>query len=196
MLIGISSFSTNQHGITTRICMGCAQYCCCVLIHIDGGKLYHCTLKSTLNPIINKLCVIFAGLMHSSALNLTFYKKYMLLFFFLEMLRVLTLNNKVFNRLNKHFSASYKFVIHLHSFLTCIYVFASSSSFDGLFNRNLRHSFVPRWNYLIFQLQFFIVYFVAGLKKLDRDWLTGYSMNRLSTHWIFQPFTSVFYTLK
>ena len=36
--------------------------------------------------------------------------------------------------------------------------------------------------------QFFLVYFIAGLKKLDLDWVTGYSMNELSRHWVFFPF--------
>ncbi|CAG5134217.1 unnamed protein product [Candidula unifasciata] len=33
----------------------------------------------------------------------------------------------------------------------------------------------------------FIVYFIAGLKKLDMDWVSGYSMQSLSKHWVFSP---------
>ncbi len=37
--------------------------------------------------------------------------------------------------------------------------------------------------------QFFLLYFVAGLKKLDLDWVSGYSMNELSRRsWVFSPF--------
>jgi vitamin K-dependent gamma-carboxylase len=37
-------------------------------------------------------------------------------------------------------------------------------------------------------LQIFIVYFIAGVKKLDADWVGGYSMEHLSRHWLFSPF--------
>lgn len=37
-------------------------------------------------------------------------------------------------------------------------------------------------------LQIFIVYFIAGVKKLDADWVGGYSMENLSRHWLFSPF--------
>lgn len=36
--------------------------------------------------------------------------------------------------------------------------------------------------------QIFIVYFIAGLKKLDADWVGGYSMSSLARHWLFSPF--------
>ncbi|XP_025898542.1 vitamin K-dependent gamma-carboxylase, partial [Nothoprocta perdicaria] len=39
--------------------------------------------------------------------------------------------------------------------------------------------------------QIFIVYFIAGLKKLDADWVGGYSMGSLSRHWLFAPFKLV-----
>lgn len=32
------------------------------------------------------------------------------------------------------------------------------------------------------------MYFYAGLKKLDLDWMTGYSMTGLSRQWVFDPF--------
>ena len=62
-------------------------------------------------------------------------------------------------------------------------------SIDGLLNPRIRNAAVPLWNYTVFRSQFFLVYFIAGLKKLDMDWVQGYSMNRLSYHWIFSPFT-------
>lgn len=34
----------------------------------------------------------------------------------------------------------------------------------------------------------FIVYFIAGVKKLDADWVEGYSMSYLAHHWLFDPF--------
>lgn len=38
--------------------------------------------------------------------------------------------------------------------------------------------------------QVFIVYFIAGLKKLDADWVEGFSMGSLARHWLFAPFRS------
>lgn len=49
---------------------------------------------------------------------------------------------------------------------------------------------VPVWNYSILRFQTFILYFMAGLKKVDADWLSGYSMRNLSDHWVFSPFRS------
>ncbi|XP_073952043.1 gamma-glutamyl carboxylase isoform X2 [Choristoneura fumiferana] len=48
---------------------------------------------------------------------------------------------------------------------------------------------VPYWNYFLLKYQFFILYFVAGLKKGTSEWLTGYSVPNLSAHWVFTPFT-------
>lgn len=42
----------------------------------------------------------------------------------------------------------------------------------------------------IFQ-KIFIVYFIAGIKKLDADWVEGYSMSYLAHHWLFDPFKYV-----
>uniref|UniRef100_A0A182NJA4 Iron-sulfur clusters transporter ABCB7, mitochondrial n=1 Tax=Anopheles dirus TaxID=7168 RepID=A0A182NJA4_9DIPT len=50
---------------------------------------------------------------------------------------------------------------------------------------------VPFWNYFILKFQFFVLYFVAGLKKLSREWLSGYAMTNLSYHWVFAPFRAV-----
>ncbi|EAA10830.4 AGAP006363-PA [Anopheles gambiae str. PEST] len=50
---------------------------------------------------------------------------------------------------------------------------------------------VPFWNYFILKFQFFVLYFVAGLKKLCREWLSGYAMTNLSYHWVFFPFRAV-----
>nr|AAK97782.1 vitamin K-dependent gamma-glutamyl carboxylase [Conus textile] len=62
-------------------------------------------------------------------------------------------------------------------------------SMDGLFNAKVRNTDVPLWNYTLLRTQVFLVYFLAGLKKLDMDWIAGYSMGRLSDHWVFYPFT-------
>ncbi|XP_076642244.1 gamma-glutamyl carboxylase [Halictus rubicundus] len=47
---------------------------------------------------------------------------------------------------------------------------------------------VPLWNYFVLRFQFFALYFIAGLKKSSTEWLSGYAMTNLSTHWVFAPF--------
>ncbi|XP_068130975.1 vitamin K-dependent gamma-carboxylase [Hyperolius riggenbachi] len=61
-------------------------------------------------------------------------------------------------------------------------------SIDGLFSPRKRNAHVPLWNYTVLRAQIFIVYFIAGIKKLDADWVEGYSMGTLSRHWLFDPF--------
>ncbi|XP_069773792.1 vitamin K-dependent gamma-carboxylase [Narcine bancroftii] len=61
-------------------------------------------------------------------------------------------------------------------------------SVDGLRNPKKRNAHVPLWNYTLLRTQIFIVYFIAGVKKLDADWVEGYSMNQLAGHWLFNPF--------
>ncbi|XP_068277679.1 vitamin K-dependent gamma-carboxylase [Nyctibius grandis] len=64
-------------------------------------------------------------------------------------------------------------------------------SLDGLFRPQKRNAHVPLWNYALLRAQIFIVYFIAGLKKLDADWVGGYSMGSLARHWLFAPFRLV-----
>ncbi|KAM9455679.1 vitamin K-dependent gamma-carboxylase [Clarias gariepinus] len=61
-------------------------------------------------------------------------------------------------------------------------------SIDGLLNPKKRNAHVPLWNYTLLRMQIFIVYFIAGVKKLDADWVEGYSMKYLAHHWLFDPF--------
>ncbi|KAF7236674.1 Vitamin K-dependent gamma-carboxylase [Varanus komodoensis] len=64
-------------------------------------------------------------------------------------------------------------------------------SIDGLWNPQKRNAHVPLWNYTVLRMQIFIVYFIAGIKKLDADWVEGYSMGPLARHWLFGPFRLV-----
>jgi vitamin K-dependent gamma-carboxylase len=61
-------------------------------------------------------------------------------------------------------------------------------SVDGLVNKSIRNTHVPLWNYTLLRSQVFFVYFIAGLKKIDFDWISGYSMIDLASHWVFDPF--------
>ncbi|KAG7282608.1 hypothetical protein CRUP_018727 [Coryphaenoides rupestris] len=64
-------------------------------------------------------------------------------------------------------------------------------SIDGLRKPMKRNAHVPLWNYTLLRVQIFIVYFIAGIKKLDADWVEGYSMSYLAHHWLFEPFTMI-----
>ncbi|XP_024253392.1 vitamin K-dependent gamma-carboxylase isoform X1 [Oncorhynchus tshawytscha] len=64
-------------------------------------------------------------------------------------------------------------------------------SIDGLRNPKKKNSQVPLWNYTLLRFQIFIVYFIAGIKKLDADWVEGYSMSYLAHHWLFDPFRMI-----
>lgn len=89
-------------------------------------------------------------------------------------------------------------------------------SVDGWRRPSIRNAHVPLWNYTVLRTQvcitttissqshvflnsddtnlcftscqIFIVYFIAGVKKLDADWVEGYSMGYLAHHWLFDPF--------
>uniref|UniRef100_A0A6Q2YCR2 Vitamin K-dependent gamma-carboxylase n=1 Tax=Esox lucius TaxID=8010 RepID=A0A6Q2YCR2_ESOLU len=64
-------------------------------------------------------------------------------------------------------------------------------SIDGLRSPKKRNAQVPLWNYTLLRSQIFIVYFIAGIKKLDADWVEGYSMSYLAHHWLFDPFRMI-----
>ena len=74
----------------------------------------------------------------------------------------------------------------LNSVVLLHYVFFRS--LDILLGKVKRNSPIPLWNYFILRFQIFVLYFFAGLKKLDKEWLDGHSMRNLGNHWIFDPF--------
>ena len=59
---------------------------------------------------------------------------------------------------------------------------------DSTFSISGRNQPIPLWNYYIIRFQIFLLYFYAGLKKTEADWLLGYSMGKLSRKWVFDPF--------
>uniref|UniRef100_F6ZL08 HTTM-like domain-containing protein n=2 Tax=Ciona intestinalis TaxID=7719 RepID=F6ZL08_CIOIN len=79
---------------------------------------------------------------------------------------------------------------YLYGLLAFLFLISDAhryASIDGLLRKSLQNTHVPQWNYVLFRFQIFLVYFYAGLKKTDLDWLSGYSMGRLSRHWVFDP---------
>ncbi|KFM70776.1 Vitamin K-dependent gamma-carboxylase, partial [Stegodyphus mimosarum] len=57
-------------------------------------------------------------------------------------------------------------------------------SLDGRRDQRIRNTHVPLWNYALLRGQIFLVYFIAGLKKTNLDWIGGYSMEKLGQHWV------------
>ena len=78
--------------------------------------------------------------------------------------------------LDKAYYLNHFYLIGLLSFLLCLIPAQHTASLDRwLFFRN--HSpAVPRWCVLLLRAQVFIVYFYAGLAKLNPDWLHGEPM--------------------
>ncbi|XP_049299327.1 vitamin K-dependent gamma-carboxylase [Anopheles funestus] len=82
---------------------------------------------------------------------------------------------------------------YLYGLLGTIFLFTDANrcwSIDALQTASEEQT-VPFWNYFILKFQFFVLYFVAGLKKLCREWLSGYAMTNLSYHWVFFPFRAL-----
>ncbi|XP_041478309.1 vitamin K-dependent gamma-carboxylase-like [Lytechinus variegatus] len=80
---------------------------------------------------------------------------------------------------------------YLYGLISFQLIFMDANRFwsvDALLNPKIRNANIPLWNIAIIRFQIFVVYFYAGLKKLDADWIGGYSMEYLSKHWIFEPF--------
>ncbi|KAK3909923.1 Vitamin K-dependent gamma-carboxylase [Frankliniella fusca] len=102
------------------------------------------------------------------------------------------------------FAVPYWFVLLLdksrwnnHSYLfgICALLLSRSSAHHYLSVDAWLHSWrdrpVPLWNYGALRLQFFLLYFLAGVKKLDAEWLGGFPMRHLNNHWVFEPFKLV-----
>ncbi|XP_001655674.2 vitamin K-dependent gamma-carboxylase [Aedes aegypti] len=80
---------------------------------------------------------------------------------------------------------------YLYGLLGTIFMFTDAQkcfSLDACRNNDPQSKTVPFWNYFILKYQFFILYFLAGLKKMCPEWLSGYAMTNLSYHWVFLPF--------
>lgn len=65
------------------------------------------------------------------------------------------------------------YFISLLSFLMIFLPANSSFSFDALKHKSVRHQFIPKWTLDSIKLLLGIVYFYAGLAKLNSDWLVN-----------------------
>nr|CAH0104565.1 unnamed protein product [Daphnia galeata] len=80
---------------------------------------------------------------------------------------------------------------YLYGLLSILLLFSSANhycSIDAWINPNIRNKPVPNWNYILVKVQIFLLYFYAGVKKMDPEWLGGYSMKNLGSHRVFTPF--------
>ncbi|GAB6018826.1 hypothetical protein CHUAL_000487 [Chamberlinius hualienensis] len=83
---------------------------------------------------------------------------------------------------------------YLFGLLGILFLFVDAhhyKSLDTIYRHKIRNAHVPLWNYALLRFQIFVVYFIAGIKKTDLDWLSGYSQHYLAQHWIFTPFKFV-----
>ncbi|KAJ3643909.1 hypothetical protein Zmor_026591 [Zophobas morio] len=80
---------------------------------------------------------------------------------------------------------------YLYGIVTILLAGSSANNYfsvDSLLDEKKKNRDVPYWNYFILKFQFFLLYFLAGLKKTDTEWIEGYSMTDLGSHWVFAPF--------
>jgi hypothetical protein len=117
-----------------------------------------------LQPPGNALYLVFA-LMGAAALFISlglFYRLstvcYFLLFTYVELL-------------DKTYYLNHYYFVSLISFLMIWLPAGRYLSLDARRNPRIRARFVPRWAILAIQLQIGLVYFFAGLAKLNPDWL-------------------------
>jgi hypothetical protein len=76
-----------------------------------------------------------------------------------------------FELLDQTHYLNHYYLISLLSFLLILLPADSACSVDSFFNRQSNADTVPRWMILILQFQISLVYFYAGLAKLQPDWL-------------------------
>ena len=55
-------------------------------------------------------------------------------------------------------------------------IFVNANQWGGVKSMRQKPVYIPQWNYLMFKLLVFIVYFYGGLAKLNWDWLNGYPL--------------------
>ncbi len=69
------------------------------------------------------------------------------------------------------------YLIILVSLLMCLLPVHRSFSVDALLRPSIRTNWTPAWTLWLLRIQFGIVYFFAGLAKLDADWLQGVTLS-------------------
>ncbi|NP_001086044.1 gamma-glutamyl carboxylase L homeolog [Xenopus laevis] len=150
--------------------------------YLDGLDVCRFPLFNSLRPLPLDFMYLVYVIMLLGALGIMLGCFYRLscLFFLLPYWYVFFLDKTSWN--------NHSYLYGLIGFQLCLLNANRYWSIDGLLNPRKRNAHVPLWNYTTLRVQIFIVYFIAGIKKLDADWVEGYSMGTLSRHWLFDPF--------
>ncbi len=59
--------------------------------------------------------------------------------------------------------------------------FIQANQWGSILNFHKAPKLIPRWNYLIYQLLIFILYFYGAIAKMNTDWLSGYPLK----YWLY-----------
>jgi len=125
-----------------------------------------------LTPLPGQLMYLVFFIIGLSALGIAlgFFYRVSAILFFLSYTYVFLLDKAQYN--------NHYYLISLLAFLL-IWVDAHRwASIDQKLRPNLQAETIPLWHHFIFKAQFVIVYFYAGVAKLNIDWLAGEPMRR------------------
>jgi len=128
---------------------------------------FHYELTPWIKPLSRSGMNLVFAIMAAGAAGIllgAFYRVYSALFFLTFTYFFLLEQAKYLN----HF-----YLICLLSFLLLILKTERWASIDRLWSKNAQLNYVPFWNILILRAQIVIVYFYAGIAKLNYDWLHG-----------------------
>jgi vitamin K-dependent gamma-carboxylase len=74
---------------------------------------------------------------------------------------------------------NHDYLVCLLSLLLVVFPANSAIALDSFLGVTRSRATIPRWPLLLFRLQIAVVYLYAGVAKLDRDWLAGYTAEAL-----------------
>lgn len=117
-------------------------------------------------PYPNPFCIylLFIGLFISSlGIFLGFFYRLSTLLFFI------TFN--YIELLDKSYYLNHYYFVSLISLLLLVIPAHKNYALDALIFKKIRSNLVPKWTIYILKFQLFIVYFFAGIAKINSDWL-------------------------
>ena len=147
-----------------------------------------------LEPISKPLMKLMMGLMLISSLLIALgrFLKFSLLFFGLSFTYLWLLDKSYFNN-------HYYFI----SLLIFLLIFTNADSWGSFRNKKQQSSGVPYWQIFIIKFQIFIVFFIAGINKINTYWIVDFQPMRhiLETKatlhnydWLANNFTFAFFS--
>ena len=96
--------------------------------------------------------------------------------------------------LDKAYYLNHSYLIILLSFLLCLIPAHRAASLDRWLFWKTQPAVVPQWSVLLLRAQVFVVYFYAGLAKLNGDWLQGEPMRMWLAERSDFPYVGHFFT--